>query len=197
MLNCLHYADYDNSDNDDTFLLHGSLVNMLSEAAKCPNLNAIQLDMVWPEPGLIWMLRQYFQGEIILQIGARAMAKLENDPKQVAWVAARYEGLVDRFLFDRSMGRGLGLDAQTILPYMREVRDKMPDMTDAQFVNAGGLGPHTLHLLEPILEEFPGVSIDAQSRLRTSGNAADPISWSLAAEYLKKSLRRFWEIDKF
>lgn len=189
IFNCLHYADYDNTIHEDNFLVHGGLLRMVSAISECPHLHGIQLDMVWPDPGVLWAMHTSMPGELILQIGSRALAVAENDPDRVAHRASSYKGLVDRFLFDKSGGRGIGLNAQVLLPFMRRVREEMPELTDAQFVVAGGLGPNSLHLLEPILEEFPGVSTDAQSRLRPSGDAMYPIDWSMGRDYLVKSLK--------
>ena len=54
---------------------------------------------------------------------------------------------------------------------------------------AGGLGPDTLHTIQPLIDEFPDLSIDAQSRLRPSGNAMNPIDWGMAKSYLINALK--------
>lgn len=56
---------------------------------------------------------------------------------------------------------------------------------------AGGLGPDTMELINPIAESFPDISIDAQGKLRPSGNALDPIDWNLAEKYLSRSVAMF------
>ena len=58
----------------------------------------------------------------------------------------------------------------------------------AQIVAAGGLGPETMHLVDPIVKEFPDVSIDAQGRLRPSESALDPVDWNTAGAYIIKAL---------
>ena len=68
----------------------------------------------------------------------------------------------------------------------RAIKENIPEFG---IVVAGGLGPRTLHLIEPIIEEFPDISIDAQGQLRPSHNALDPIDWDMAGEYLTKSLQ--------
>jgi hypothetical protein len=42
-----------------------------------------------------------------------------------------------------------------------------------------------------VVRKFPRVSIDAQGKLRPSGDAHDPIDWEMAAEYLKQALVMF------
>ncbi len=55
-------------------------------------------------------------------------------------------------------------------------------------VVAGGLGPYTVRLVEPLLAEFPNISIDAQGQLRESGNALDPIDWDRAETYITRAV---------
>lgn len=55
-------------------------------------------------------------------------------------------------------------------------------------VATGGLGPEGIGLVEPLVEEFPDISINAQGRLRPSGSALDPIDWDVAKTYLVRAL---------
>jgi hypothetical protein len=77
------------------------------------------------------------------------------------------------------------MDAVALLPFARIIRDRFPGIGIGA---AGGLGPDTLHLIEPLASEFPNLSIDAQSRLRPSGSALDPIDWEMAIQYLANAL---------
>ena len=61
---------------------------------------------------------------------------------------------------------------------------------------AGGLGPDSVHLLEPIAEEFPDISIDAQGRLKSADAPVDdrghitskvPADLARSEEYIRKS----------
>ena len=56
-------------------------------------------------------------------------------------------------------------------------------------VAAGGLGPESVGLVEPLYREFPDLSIDAQGKLRPSGSALHPIDWDMAETYLVKALQ--------
>lgn len=188
LLNCLHYADYENSLKKDNFLLQAGLFQMFEVVKSCPLISAVQLDMVWPDPVIVSTVRHEFRGEIILQVGALAMERLGNDPERVAYKIESYEGAIDRVLFDRSGGQGIPLDADILLPYIRELKEKMPDLGDSQIGVAGGLRPSTLHLLRPLIKEFPMLSTDAQGGMRRSGNTQDPIDWDLARNYIIRSL---------
>lgn len=179
--NTLHYADYDTIDVAESIELATTFGG--------PNMHAIQLDMIWPDPGLIKNYRDNHPGiQVIIQGNSKAMKAVNNDPLYFACCLKAYGYCVDYVLLDKSMGKGLGMDAMGLLPYARAVAEHVPDMGIAA---AGGLGPDTLNLLEPLIAEFPNLSIDAQGKLRPSGNALDPIDWNMASEYLTKALRLF------
>lgn len=178
--NCLHYADYDNSKN-----YYLDLALALSYCGK--HLDGVQLDMVWPDPDDIHKALEADgkYPQVILQVGKNAIEACGNDPGRVVARLKPYEGVIDRVLLDKSMGKGLGMDAVGLLPYARAIRDAFPDISIGA---AGGLGPDTMDLVLPLLEEFPDLSIDAQGKLRPSGNALDPIDWDMASRYLERAL---------
>lgn len=182
--NVLHYADYE-IDPD----LHRNLRQALMYGGD--NMDAIQLDMIWPDSTTIAhvVASSHANIEVILQIGKNAIEAEGNDPKSVVNRLARYDGAIDRVLLDKSMGNGLGMDAHALLPYARAIRDRFPNLGIAA---AGGLGPNTIHLVEPLVREFPDLSIDAQGKLRPSGSALDPVDWDMAKEYIHKALQLFF-----
>ncbi len=180
---CLHYASYEDDpafeDNLTQAIFYGG------------DLDALQLDMIWPNPESIYRARYFSRCsfEIVLQIGAHAFEEVDHDPEKLVNKLREYEECqaVDRVLLDKSMGRGLGMDAIGLLPYARAITDAFPSMG---LVVAGGLGPYTTHLVQPLLEEFPDVSTDAQGQLRPSGRAdLEPIAWGMAGTYLVESLK--------
>lgn len=181
VLNILHYADYE--DQPD-------LANSLCAAVDfCgENLQGVQLDMIWPDPKeLTTFCKKHPTHKIILQIGKNAMEQIGDSPEAAVQRLAKYQGTVAGVLLDRSMGQGKGMDAQALLPYARAISKAFPEITLAA---AGGLGPKSMHLVEPMLQEFPNLSIDAQGQLRPSGNAMNPVDWQMAAEYLKVAGQR-------
>jgi len=179
--NCLHYADYSITDPD--------LPRSLSLALECCGIGirAIQLDMLWPDPGQVWdgVDRSRKRLEIILQVGRRALEEVRNDPQRLVEKLEDYRDVIHRVLLDKSGGEGRGMNADELLPFARAISEHFPRFG---LVVAGGLGPETMHLVEPIVAEFPDVSIDAQGKLRPSGNALDPIDWHMAKAYLVKAL---------
>ncbi|HSI20362.1 MAG TPA: hypothetical protein VLA04_01455 [Verrucomicrobiae bacterium] len=179
--NCLHYADYKSRPG-----LADSLATALSYVGK--NITGLQLDMTWPDPGELLLVQEQFpEMEIILQVGKQALLDAESSPAGMAARIKEYEGIISRVLLDQSVGKGVPMDAQLLIALAKTVQDSFPDMG---IVFAGGLGPASIHLLEPIRQAFPDLrfSIDAQGRLRASGSALDPIDWELARLYLQRAL---------
>ena len=182
VFNTLHYVDFEGRD------VLESLTKVTHLAG--PRMHALQLDMVWPDPEALKAYRAAFPNvQTILQINPPALDKLENLQGAFVEKVGSYQGLVDFVSLDKSMGRGIGLDANFLRPLLKEIREHYPQFNLAV---AGGLGPDTLGLVEPLVREFTGLSIDAQGRLRPSGSTLDPVDWSLARAYLEKSLDLFY-----
>jgi hypothetical protein len=181
--NCLHYADYDNNPD---------LWKSISEAISYGGIGirAMQLDMIWPDPGQIahGVHTSRKRIEVILQIGKNALEEAHNDPRVVVEKLGNYEGVINRVLLDKSMGKGLGMNANDLLPFAFAIRENFPMLGIGA---AGGLGPDSIQLVEPLVKALPDLSIDAQGQLRPSGNALDPIDWEMAGTYLVKALQLF------
>lgn len=179
---CLHYADYDHSTK------FTDLARGLEYAGTL--VNALQLDMPWPDPGVVasGVHTSRKQIEVILQVGKIAIEEAGNDPAEVVRRLEGYEGVIHRVLLDKSMGRGLGMDAVGLIPFARAISERFPKIG---LVAAGGLGPDSINLVEPLAKEFPDLSIDAQGKLRPSGDALDPIDWDMAGAYIVKAQQLF------
>lgn len=177
--NCLHYADYEPPIDDDE--VAGDICEALSWGGV--GIDALQLDMIWPSPTSIFKGLQDSRKkvEVILQIGKNAFCLCDDNPKTMVAKLAEYQNVVQRVLLDKSMGRGLALDAEGLIPFIYAIKEAFPEMGIGV---AGGLGPDTIHLIRPLIKIIPDLSIDAQGRLRPSHNALDPIDWNIAGEYL-------------
>lgn len=182
--NCIHLADYER--HKAPFVTHDDIFEVLSLGG--PNIHAIQLDMVWPDPYQIEqaVLGSKKQVEVILQVGSKALAEIDDDPRILVKVLESYEGVIDRVLLDKSMGHGVPMNPHELMEFAEVIRKGFPALG---IVAAGGLGPKSVQLVEPFLEFFPDISIDAQSKLRPSGSALDPIDWAVATEYLIKAIK--------
>ena len=130
--------------------------------------------------------------EVILQVGKNAFKQASSQPENLATPMEivrklqEYEGVVHRVLLDLSMGRGVEMDSNFLIPYIEAIKMHLPDMG---IVVAGGLGPYTMRLAEPILKMYPGTSIDAQGKLRPSGDALDPLDMGLCYDYIVEALK--------
>jgi len=178
-MNCLHYADYSAVD------VYQSLTKAISFGGD--GINALQLDMIWPNPEHVAdaVRSSGKKLEVVLQVGKDALEQADNDPEKIVAKIQEYVGVAHYVLLDKSMGKGLGMDAAGLIPFARAIKNAFPTLG---IVAAGGLGPESIGLVEPLVKEFPDVSIDAQSKLRQSGSALDPIDWDRAEIYLIKAL---------
>lgn len=179
-MNCLHYADYDAVDVEE------NLTRAVAYGG--PGMNALQLDMLWPNSDAILRavssVRQSI--EVIVQVGKQAIEQSGNNPAEVVKRLRPYVGIAHHVLVDKSMGKGQGMDAPALLPFVQAISDAYPQFG---ITVAGGLGPTSIELVQPIKKEFPYISIDAQGKLRPSGDAHDPVDWRMAGSYLQKALK--------
>lgn len=177
-LNVLHYADYDG-------------VNVASNLDKATGwggfeMDALQLDMIWPDSEVIKRYRhRHPYIKIILQVNSKSLAIVDHNPDTLLERLNLYGQSVDYVLLDMSMGRGIGLNNDQLLPYLKKL------ITGRDVAVAGGLCAETLSLIEPLVEQFPDLSIDAQSKLRPSGSATQPIDWDMARAYLQNAVKMF------
>ncbi len=178
-LNLIHYA----SDDRET------LADQLDMLVKLGGLffEGFQLNVVWPKPQSLEKARRECD-RIVLQLGSQALAEIGNDPKAASERLLSYGDLITDILIDGSGGKGVPLDAQTGLGYLRAIKERHPDLG---LGIAGGLEASTLDLLKPIVAEFPDVSIDAEGRLR-SGDESDRLDLQKMNDYLRKAYHKIF-----
>lgn len=182
-MNCLHYADY----RQDPFI-----INDLCKAIYWGGvgMTTLQLDMIWPQPDQVAeaVQRSGKQLDVILQIGENAFDQVENDPEQLGARLGEYFDLINYVLLDKSMGNGRTMSAEFLGPFISYIKKYFPKLGIGV---AGGLGPDRMEPVKPLLEMYQDLSIDAQSWLRPSGNALDPVDWYTAEAYLIQALGMF------
>lgn len=178
-LNIVHY----NTSSPATLT---SQMGAFAELFGGPNFHGFQLNLAWPPPGKLANYRRTCEGVIVLKIGGHAFGVAEHSPKKVAEKVAEYRGLVEYLLLDSSCGRGQPLDTEQARAYLRELREK--DLGIGLGV-AGGLSAETLYLVEPLVEEFPDLSIDAEGRLRGEN---DHLDVEAAKRYVSAALEMFF-----
>ncbi|XLQ19728.1 MAG: hypothetical protein ACKUBY_03995 [Candidatus Moraniibacteriota bacterium] len=185
---CLHYADSKKRPE-----LWKSLRLAIIYGGKY--MHALQLDLVWPDRHQIFaaITDSGIHPEIILQIGKQAFEEIDNNPRALVDRLGKYayDEVLHRVLLDKSMGRGIGMDAPSLIPFIEAIQNDLPDIGISI---AGGLGPETYQLSEPVMQSHNNISVDAQGKLRESGNALDPVNWDMAGQYLIKMINM---IDKY
>jgi hypothetical protein len=184
-MNTIHYADYDVGDARDRSLAD-TLARVQSYGG--PNLDAIQLDMIWPDSTQILRFRERFNIPIVLQVGGNAMRHCGDDPIRVCQRLALYDKSIEYVLFDKSMGQGKGMDAPLLSVYVEALRSRLPTLMPAV---GGGLGPHTMHLVESLTRAYPHISTGMQGQMRSSGDIRFPIEWDRAESAFKQAIALF------
>ncbi len=190
LFNVLHFADYEQRSG----------VEILHDLRLATNyggfdMEGLQLDMVWPDPNAILAYKEsYPKIKIIIQVNPDALKAIAHDPTALVARLSQYEDSIDYVLLDKSVGRGLSMNAQELMPFIHAITDgPYADRLRAGkgpvgVVVAGGLGPETLHLVECLVAQYPDLSIDAQGKLCPSGTSLDHIDLELAGQYLKRAI---------
>jgi len=138
-------------------------------AAAGPRLHALQINLDQVPPEGLRAIRAAHPGLALV-------LPLRETTRRFTEV---YAELADVVLFDWSAGRGLVLDPIEARAALEEIEARMPEVALAV---AGGLGPDTIDRVRPLLERFPDLSVDAESRLR---DAEDRLDLAKVGEYLK------------
>jgi len=179
VINLVHYS----TDHQDTLL--EQMRRIIDYAG--PNLHGFQLNIPWPNieqlAGLVF--RSDYPYRVVLQISQKAMDAVGQKPQGLISMLKQYVGLIDDILIDLSGGTGKPLDTELVRDLLMAVAEKGWDIGLGA---AGGLGPYSLDLVEPLLIDFPNLNIDAQGRLRNQNNDLDI---GLAQEYLRKAFNMF------
>ncbi|MBI3632642.1 MAG: hypothetical protein HY225_04305 [Candidatus Vogelbacteria bacterium] len=183
VFNVLHYA----SDVELDRLFEQLVVATLFGGA---NMEGLQLDIEWPDVEALKLYKKYFpRVKIVLQVGPKALETVNHSAKEIARrVAEEYAPYIDYVLLDGSGGRGIPMEAGPLLEKIAAIKERAPGLAIAV---AGGLGPNTLDLLEPILAVYPNISIDAQGKLRK--DKTDRVDWDMAGGYVKKFVDMWWQ----
>ena len=152
-----------------------------------PHLHGFQLNCPWPPDQALRLYRYHHPDKkIVIQVGARAFEEIAHSPSTLVQYLRRYQDVADYVLLDASGGTGKILDPNTLRPYLEALRDSKINISIGV---AGGLGsPAGLSNLEILAQEFPDISIDAESNMR---DADDNLDLDAATRYVRTSLRTF------
>ncbi len=175
-LNLIHF------NTKDPSLLFEQMVKARSLAG--PHCHGFQLNVAWPDPKILRRFYMMRSGPtIVLQVGGHAFACVNDSPRKLAdKIAQEYAKYIDYVLLDPSGGLGRPFDTEVLRGYLRALDAKGLPLGLGV---AGGLSADTLHLVTPLLDEFPDLSIDAEGRLRDKD---DHLDVGAATSYIKNAL---------
>lgn len=175
------------------------LFEQMIEAAEIggPNLHGFQLNLKWPwvHPDVLWDYKQRNPGKIlVLQAGQTVLEFCEHFPVRLEAAVWYYDnGIVDYLLIDPSGGYGKPFDPKKGIEYLKSLNyvggRGSRFLRQMEFGIAGGLSSDTLdYLLADIAKGFPNTSIDAEGKLRDTG---DNLNIEKAKAYVAKAYAMF------
>lgn len=150
-----------------------------------PNFHGFQLNLAWPHVTHLIAYRETmgWNYRVVLQLGQKAIEQAGGTPQSVANMLFRYANFINDVLFDPSGGLGKPFDTERAREFLSAIAEQGWNLGLGV---AGGLSSDSLNLVEPLIAEFPKLSIDAQGRLR---NAENELDIRAVRTYLAKALR--------
>lgn len=176
--NILYIAHFYGRDDD----LAENLPRLVEVCGK--NLSGIQLNMSWPDGYVLWEFKKKYPFlPIILSINRKAIIR-KSFGITLAKVQA-YEDVVDGLIFDLSEGNGIPLAVEETREFLRIFSPL--EKKDVRITIAGGLYGAALKEKEvaDLIRTYPGVGIDAESRLRMGGG----LDKELVKRYLNRGIK--------
>lgn len=172
VLNLIHYA------TDDKQTLSDQLERLMLLGGR--NLDGFQLNMSWPEPRSLEVVRGM---RVVLQLNRRSLAVHDNNPGAVANALDAYMPYITDVLLDGSGGLGVPIDVESAATYVRAIGARHRELGLGV---AGGLSHEGLDRIQPLMDEFPWLSFDAEGRLRTPA-PEDTLDLELTRRYIAKA----------
>jgi len=168
-LNLIHYSSDVAPDG-------GTLLRLLDLGG--PHCHGFQFNGAWPR---IWDLDRLLVAAESANRGLRIVLQARRGTDGFLLPPAdHYDDAATDILLDASGGRGLPLDVAAA----REGLSELLDWDGIGLGVAGGLCAETVGALAPLMAEYPGLSIDAEGRLRT---AEDDLDMDKVRAYLRAS----------
>ena len=181
----MNYVHYNTADLDTLAEQLVSVTELVGE-----KLHGFQLNLAWPPASALETYRsRYPEIGIVLQMGNAALAHVGHSPEAYCdWLQRDYSGLVDYILIDPGGGYGYPLDPEVARLYLREMNARRLDIDLAV---AGGIAANSMHLVQPLLAEFPNISFDSEAPLRDS---EDRMELDKARDYLLSGMALFSQV---
>jgi hypothetical protein len=165
---------------------HATLSEQLSEAVDLcgPLLHGFQLNLTWPAPHSLATFRTRHPSlGMVLQMGTAALSQVDNSPGAFCdRLKTDYEGLVDCILLDSGQGYGHPFAPEYFRTFLAEMASRELNMAPGV---AGGICATTMHLVEPLIPEFPDLSFDSEAAFF---DRDDQMNLDAASAYLLRGL---------
>lgn len=146
-------------------------------------INAVQLDMTWPDPNDIarGVETAGKEIEIILQLNSDVL----RDPQRgIVHKLKNYRGVIHRVFLNK--------DPHNLASLIEAIEEGLPGIG---VVITGGLAPEGVSRLEPLIKKHPGLSIDAQG-VYYPNTGVCPISWDVTREYFVTAFKLYEDLDE-
>jgi hypothetical protein len=187
--NTLHYADYKQGRTTAK-----DLAMAIEFADSHKGLDALQLDMPWPNPDVIIngvqnFIRSGRSLPVVIMLGSTAAMRCEYDMNRTIERIGDYKDIVDYVLVDFSAGKGIPMDVDLTRKYLRALVDTYGNKFS--YTIAGGFGAGQMHIPQPLLVEFPGLNCDAQGRMHIDNDPKKPSDPEKQEAYLVDAVRVF------
>ncbi len=186
--NLIHYGDGLKSSEG-----LGKTLISVREQFGGPNMHGYQLNMAWPKGQEIAEFKEkYPEMQIVLQAGRWA---LEDSTESALSLMKRFRetypnGEVDYLILDISGGLGVPLSPSLMVTNLKIMQAAALDVS---YTAAGGLHKGNLHLINPIVEICPDISLDAEGALRNPMD--DSLIMSEAIGYTKGAYEKLGRIS--
>lgn len=183
LFQCLHFATH----RPDK--LYDHLMMCADYAGE--DLDGFQLNIPWPDSRAINRIKSHFPNlKFILQISPHLPEFSEYHFRDLAYeLITKYADCADYFLVDFSRGFGQELPPAKVYQHLIELKLAIQARKkNIGLAVAGGLqADNTERLLGALLNDFPGLSWDAEGKLRDDAPGGGNLILSKAETYLKKS----------
>lgn len=156
-----------------------------------PHCQGLQLNVFLPPTRALYQYGKKYPGDtLVVQVCDRAFELANNNPHRLAELVAPYveESLATHILLDRSDGKGKPLAVGEILCVVDAFARRGYTKAGEGVVVAGGRCAENAHILHPLFQEFPYLSVDAEGELHT-GDERDRFSVDRAVKWVNAVLK--------
>jgi hypothetical protein len=126
-------------------------------------VHGLQINAEWPNPEVVKVWREKFPHHRIILSVSYGMTHSGRNPEELAQeIRMHYGGLISDILFDESGGEGLLISAQWATIWLAAIQRELPQVGLGV---AGGLGPGRTGEVAKLMQNYPVLSVDAESWL--------------------------------